>query len=70
MRGAVLTLALLVAGAVQASVAPGQSCCQPAASDFPKAGGDFRNQNYSSLDLFGGGGQNRTADLRVMSPSL
>src|SRR6185312_7792457 len=34
---------------VLAASAPAPSCCAPAGKDFPKVGGDYGNQNYSSL---------------------
>ena len=48
MRRGILTWALLVS-ALQTFHGVGQSCCEPAGSDFPKVGGNYGNQNYSSL---------------------
>src|SRR5580704_17481173 len=49
MRKVVATLALLVAIVPLAKNLAAQSCCEPTTSDFPRVGGDYGNQNYSSL---------------------
>jgi glucose dehydrogenase/plastocyanin len=43
---AAFTLGMAVVSAAQAG---GQSCCTPTSKDFPKVGGDYGNDNYSSL---------------------
>ncbi|HTJ35786.1 MAG TPA: PQQ-binding-like beta-propeller repeat protein [Dactylosporangium sp.] len=60
LKGAAATAvgtALAPAGAAAAEAAPGRgdghvprSCTQPLAKDFPKVGGNYGNQNYSSLN--------------------
>lgn len=39
----------VAAGFIAASYANAQSCCDPTGNDFPKAGGNLGNWNYSSL---------------------
>ncbi len=48
MKRGILVSGLLVS-VLHLSHALGQSCCEPAGNDFPKVGGNFGNQNYSSL---------------------
>ena len=50
MRIVVATIALLAASAALIKDTPAQVCCQAAALDFPKVGGNYGNQNYSSLN--------------------
>jgi quinohemoprotein ethanol dehydrogenase len=59
MKVKTIVTALIAAGAMSASVgvvggaADLNSCCTPADKDFPKAGGNLGNQNYSSLTQIG-----------------
>lgn len=49
MKTHLLSAILLSTMATMHSHAFGQSCCAPTATDFPKAGGNYGNDNYSSL---------------------
>ena len=49
MNNTILKTILLAAAATISSYGFGQSCCAPTAKDFPKAGGNYGNDNYSSL---------------------
>ena len=49
MKGNLLASMLLASGILLASQTYAQSCCEPTVKDFPKVGGNYGNQNYSSL---------------------
>ena len=49
MRRVLTALAGLGILALSASFGWGQTCCEPTNSDFPKVGGNYGNQNYSTL---------------------
>jgi glucose dehydrogenase/DNA uptake protein ComE-like DNA-binding protein/plastocyanin len=49
MKGNLLASMLLASGILLASQTYAQSCCEPTIKDFPKVGGNYGNQNYSSL---------------------
>ena len=51
MRNAVVPVALLAATISMTHALAAQSCCEPASKEFPKAGGNYGNQNVSSLGM-------------------
>ncbi len=50
MIGMYMSTVLLFFGLAISVPASAQSCCLPTTGDFPKVGGNFGNDNYSSLD--------------------
>src|SRR6266702_581274 len=55
MKRGIWSSILLASAGLHVPYAVGQSCCEPAGSDFPKVGGNYGNQNYSSLSRIGKG---------------
>ena len=49
MRRVLTALAGLGILALSGSIGLGQTCCEPTRNDFPKVGGNYGNQNYSTL---------------------